>query len=104
LLFKKKAIVKLFLLSFLPMRKNLILPFFLQKKGVKSLFSLSFVRQQKKISCGTGKASATIQKVHCGEVNNPVLFQFSLKSGETSPPVFGGLIANLNFISPAVLE
>jgi len=72
------------------MRKNLILPSFLQKKGVKSLFSLSFVGKQKKISSGTGKASATIQKVRCGKVNNPVLFQFSLKSGETPPPVFGG--------------
>jgi hypothetical protein len=67
----------LFLLSFLPMRKNLILSFFLQKKGTKSLFSFSFVGQQKKISSGTGKANATIQKVRCGKVNNPVLFQFS---------------------------
>ena len=51
--------------------------FFLQKEDVKTLFSLSFVRQQKKISSGTGKANATIQKIRCGEVNNPVLFQFS---------------------------
>jgi len=69
--------------------ENLYSLFFLQKEDVKTLFSLSFVRQQKKISSGTGKASATIQKVRCGKVNNPVLFQFSLKSGETSPPVFG---------------
>jgi hypothetical protein len=68
---------KHFLLSFLPMRKNLILPSFLQKEDVKSLFSLSFVGQQKEISSGTGKASATIQKIRCGKVNNPVLFQFS---------------------------
>jgi hypothetical protein len=33
--------------------------------------------QQKKISSGTAKASATIQKIRCGKVNNPVLFQFS---------------------------
>jgi len=46
----------------------------LQKKGVKSLFSLSFVGKQKKVGSGTGKASATIQKVRCGKVNNPVFF------------------------------
>jgi len=82
--------------------ENLYSLFFLQKKGVKTLFSLSFVGKQKKVGSGTGKASATIQKVRCGKVNNPVLFQFSLKSGETRHPIFGILIATLDFISPAL--
>ena len=66
------------------MRKNLILPFFLQKKGVKSLFSLSFVGQQKKVkrkknasahasqslqcTCsdfGSGELTSTLQALYC---------------------------------------
>jgi len=81
---------KRFLTFFLADEKESNITFsFCKKKGVKSLFSLSFVGQQKKISSGTGKACATIQKIRCGKVNNPVLFQFSLKSGKTPPPVFG---------------